>query len=231
MSSLCPTLRSLLALGFERRPPEYATYIVAYRFKFLDLKAFHAINRYYRKVVFLSGVFSSCDSIGEVQSQIPDNLDDERTTAAWVALALRSYRRDLSPFPQWLEQGMRDRHLVNLHPGSSPPPEPKRVASCIIDRDHARILRSRLRETINNLNDETDLSLAFDGRILTVAVGCRVHDALASGEAWPHKYSVTLPAGVMPMPARFTGHQVPIVVYDSFLVFGSRRLTLREPSS
>lgn len=227
---MCPTLRSLLALGFERRPPEYASVIVAYRFKFLDLKAFHAINRYYREVVFLSGVFNSGDCIGELQSQIPDDLDDERTAAAWVAMALRSYHKDLSPIPLWLKQGMRDHHLVNLHPESSAPPEPEHVASCIIDRDYARILRSRLRETIDDRDDGTDLTLTFDGRILTLTIGGHVHEALASGEPWPHEYHVTLPAKVMPMPARFAGHEVRVVVYDRFLVFGSRRLTLSEPS-
>ena len=32
------------------------------------------------------------------------------------------------------------------------------------------------------------------------------------------------------MPARFTGRQVPVVVYDSFLVCGSLHLTLSELS-
>lgn len=67
MSDLCPTLRSLLALGFERRPPEYASHIVAYRFTCLDLKAFHAINRYFCKVVFLSGVLHTRASMSRVK--------------------------------------------------------------------------------------------------------------------------------------------------------------------
>ena len=125
---------------------------------------------------------------------------------------------------------MCDSHLVHLCHGSSAPPGPKPVAGCTIDRDHARVLRSRLRETIGDRDDEADLSLAFDGRILTVTVGCRVHASLASGEPWPREYRVTLPAGVVPLPTRFTGHIVRVVVYDSFLVFGSGRLNLSEPS-
>ena len=230
MSDLCPTLCSLLALGFERRPKEYVSDIVGYRFRFLDLKAFHAVNRYFREVVFLNRVLNTGRTIGQVDCQIPDDLDDPRTTAAWVAMALGPYHRELAPIPPWLEQGARDKHLVNLRRRSSAPPAPSPVASCTIDRDHARILRRRLRETIDNHDDGTDLSVTFDGRILTVTVGDRVHATLASGEAWPQKYHVTLSAGTMPTPARFTGHQVPVVVYDSFLVFGSLQLTLSEPS-
>lgn len=132
--------------------------------------------------------------------------------------------------PIWLEQGTRDSHLVDLHHGTLAPPTPKQVASCVIDRDHARVLRSRLRRTIDDLDDGADLSFAFDGRVLTITVGCHIHEALASGEPWPREYRMKLAAGMMPMPARFAGYEVRVVVYERFLMFGSRALNLREPS-
>ena len=229
MSALCPTLRCLLALGFDRRPPKYHSDIVGYRFRFLDLEASHGVNQYFRHVVFLNGVLNTRRTIGLVDSQIPDDLADERTAAAWVAMAIGSCHRDLAPLPPWLEQGIRDKHLVNLSHGSSAPPAPSPVASCTIDRDHARMLRRRLQETMDDQHDEIDLSFSFDGRVLTVTVGNRVHEVLASGEAWQREYRVILSAGAAPMPARFTVHPVPVVVYEGFLLIASLRLTLCEP--
>ena len=230
MSDLCPTLVSLLALGFGRRPPKYDSDIVGYRFRFLDLEASHGVNQYFRHVVFLSGVLTTGLAIGHVESQIPDDLDDPRTAAAWVAMALGSRVRDLDPLPHWLKQGMRDKRLVNLHHGSPAPPGPKQVASCTIDRDRARILRRRLTEAIAELPTTSDLSFAFDGRVFAVVVGNQRHEALATGEAWPQDYHVETQPGVVPLPARFTDHRVPVVVYDNFLVFGSLRLSLSKPS-
>lgn len=229
MSDLCPTLVSLLALGFERRPPKYHSDIVGYRFRFLDLQASHGVNQYFRAVVFLNGVVNTGRSIVQVESQIPHDLENPRMAAAWVAMALRSHLRDLGPLPRWLDQGKGDKHLVNLHYGSPAPPEHKEVASCMIDRDHARILRRRLRETIAEQPAAIDLSFAFDGRVLAVAVGDHRHEALAIGEAWSQDYRVELPPGVVPLPARFTDHWVPLVVYDSFLACGSLRLSLAIP--
>ena len=230
MSDLCRTLVPLLALGFDRRPPKYHSDIMGYRFRFLDLEAWHGVNQYYRRVVFLNGVSNTGHTIGQVESQIPDDLGDTRTAAAWVAMALRSHIRDLGPLPRWLEQGVSDQRLVNLHHGSTARHYPKQVASCRIDRDHARTLRRRLRETIAELPAANDLSFAFDGRVLGVAVGNHRLESLATGEAWPQDYRVTLPPGVVPLPARFTDRRVTVVVYDSFLACGSLRFSLSEPS-
>lgn len=231
MSDLCPTLRCLLELGFELRPPEYGTDIVGYRFKFLDLKAFQGVNRYFRDVVFLTGVLNTGRTIGEIDSEIPQDLCDKRTVAAWVAMGLGSDRRDLSPYPRWLELGAQDAQLINLNHGSPSPPELKTVARCTIDLDHARTLRQRLRETVAaGGGDPMDASFTFDGRVFGVTVATRSHEALASGEPWPRDYRVVLSPGTIPMPARFTGHRVAVVVYETFLRVGSLPLPLSEPS-
>lgn len=229
MSELCPTLSSLLALGFDQRPPSYHIDVVGYRFRFLDLEAAHGVNQYFRHVVFLTGVLNMGRTIGLVDNQIPDDLEDYRTVAAWVAMALDPHLDDLAPLPGWLEQGVHDRHLVLSHEWY--PTYPERVAGCTIDIDHARVLRRHLRETIaEHEGHHMDVSFGFDGRVLGIAAGTKVHEALASGEPWPREYGVTLPPGTIPMPARFTGYQVAVAVYDTFLRVGSLQLLLSEPS-
>ena len=102
--SACDRLRGLWRRSFERpvpharlhcspwastvRPPKYHSEIVGYRFRFLDLEASHGVNQYFRHVVFLNGVLNTGRTIGLVNSQVPDDLADERIAAAWVAMAI-----------------------------------------------------------------------------------------------------------------------------------------------
>ena len=224
MTNPCLTLRSLLALGFERRPPEYVADIVGFRFRFLDLKAWRGVNRYFCEVVFLGGVLDTGRTIAEVQGEIPPDLQDERTTAAWVAMALGSLCRDLQPLPAWLEQGIRDRGLVKLRLGTPASPEAKRVASCRVDRDQARVLRRNLRATVDH-GDDTEMLFSFDGHVLSIALADQVYRVVASGQQWMDGYCVTTSPD-QALPARFPHPQVDVVVYDGFLRFGSRLLKM-----
>lgn len=228
MSDLCPTLRCLLALGFERRPSELFHAVVGYRFQHLDLEAAHGVNKHFRDVILLSGVLNTGRTIGLVDSEIPDDLDDERVVAAWVAMAVPSEIRDFGPVPDWLSQGVRDHHLVNLQHASSAPPQPKPVAICMIDREHARILRRGVQKSMNEQREGINVSVAFDGRVFDVTVGSHGHEALASGDAWPQRYRLAPPPGTLPVPARFANDQVPVVVYENFLAFGSRRVPIGD---
>ena len=95
MSGPCPTLDSLISLGFERREPQHGAETVGYRFVHLDLVACHVMNLYAREVVLLSGVVETRRTLSIVESQIPNDLGSPSEAAAWVSYALKSDKREL----------------------------------------------------------------------------------------------------------------------------------------
>ena len=95
MSGPCPTLDSLIALGFERRTTQAGLEGVGYKFVHLDLDAVHVMNMYARYVVLLSGVINTARTVALVESQIPGDLGSALEAAAWVSYALKSNRSQL----------------------------------------------------------------------------------------------------------------------------------------
>ena len=88
----CPTLDSLIALGFEPRKTGVQVEevkAVCYRFACLDLDARHVMNLYARQVILLSGVLNTGRTLATIESQIPDDLGNAFEAAAWVSYALK----------------------------------------------------------------------------------------------------------------------------------------------
>ena len=193
MSSSCPTLDSLIALGFERREPRFGMETVGYKFKHLDLVASHGMYMYARYVVMLSGVDSTGRTLGTAESQISPDLGSALEAAAWLSYALKSYKSDLEPLPDWFVEGERHWDLIPIVARQRAyEARPK----CYIDRDYARPLRRNLLEDISWLREESEMTVSFDGRVLSIVHGHRVHEVLASGDSWPSPYRVLVHPGV-----------------------------------
>ena len=137
MSGRCPTLDSLIALGFERQRPESGD-ILCYRFASLELVAMHpditgrgamagvpsalrptfsgeyleTMNQYKGYVVWLTGTPVTPRTVSEIQNPLPPDLSSAPEAAAWVSYVLRSHRSDLGPLPDWFVEGERHWDLV-----------------------------------------------------------------------------------------------------------------------
>ena len=111
LSDPCPTIDSLIALGFERREPKYGAETAAYRFPNLELEAIHVMNLYARYVVLLSGFLNTGRTMATIEDQIPTDLESALEAAAWVSYALRSHKSDLGPLP-----GLVRRRRTSLGP-------------------------------------------------------------------------------------------------------------------
>ena len=232
MSGSCPTLDSLVALGFERwqgqrrpggygegsadalfaihalREPALGADAVVYGFAAFGLFCSHTMSRYMRMTVRVHGVISTRRTLSEIDTEIPDHLEDPLEAAAWVSYALRSHRSDLEPLPDWFVEGERHWNLVAPAREEITARERRRAyeasPKCYIDRDYARPLRRNLQEEISWLDGEAEMTFSFDGRVLTIDFGGHVHEVVASGDSWPPSYQVivspetTLPARLPP---------------------------------
>ena len=217
MSGPCPTLDSLIALGFERRDPCVGSETVGYKFTSLDLVASHVMNLYGRYIVSLRGVLYTGRTVAEVESQIPNDLESPTAAAAWVSYALRSHRSDLEPLPDWLVEGERHWDLIPFV-GEARERERAYEASpkCFIDRDYARLLRRNLVHEISWLTEESEMTFSFDGRVLSIEICGRVYEVLATGDSWPSSYRVVV-SRESKLPARFMSSSVDVIVLDGHL--------------
>lgn len=150
--ALPPTLSSLLSLGFQRRPDSYGMLTVGYRFPVLDLTASDSVSFDLSPAVLLSGVLHTSRTIAEIHSEIPPDLETPEQAAAWVSYALWPHRSELEPLPDWLLLGEQYWDLI---PSVRRQREYERRPRCLVERDHARILRRSLQAALSQL-DSTD---------------------------------------------------------------------------
>ena len=227
MSGPCPTIDSLIALGFEPRETQSGLDQFCYRFPNLDLVAGHVMNRYARYVVLLTGVIETARTLAIIETQIPPDLGSASEAAAWVSYALKSHRSQLEPLPGWFVQGERHWDLV-LPAQMEREAREKQQAyeacpKCYIDRDYARPLRHNLLEEFSWLAGATEMTFKFDGRVLSMDLGGRVHEVIASGDSWPSSYQVIVSPETT-LPARFTSPTVVVSVFEGCVSLGGLRV-------
>ena len=227
MSDPCPTLDSLIALGFERRTTQGGLDGVGYRFVHLDLDAVHVMNMYARYVVLLSGVINTGRTVATVESQIPGDLGSALEAAAWVSYALGSHRSELEPLPDWFVEGERHWDLVPLERELRAAQERRRAyeacPKCFIDRDYARPLRRNLLEALSWVAEEREMTFSFDGRVLSISLCDRVHEVIASGDSWPSSYRVMVSPETK-LSARFMSSEVEVSVFEGDVLFDRLRV-------
>ena len=112
MSDEYPTLDALVALGFERREPEFGTEAVGYRFHYLDLKASATISRYFQPDVLLSGVLNTGRTLSQIEHHLPASLGTPQEAAC-----LGKLRSQIGP--------VRSRALASLVSGGRTPLGPR----------------------------------------------------------------------------------------------------------
>ena len=227
MSDLCPTLASLIEIGFERREPRIGMETVGFKFNALDLVASAGINRYFQTVVLLRGILQTKRTLGLVDSEIPPDLGSAREAAAWIGYALESHRSDLEPLPAWFLEGELHwdlipfvRHMRNY----------EARPQCYVDREYARTLRRKLRAALSEISKDTEMSFSFDGRVLSITLCGAVYEVIASGTNWTSTFSVMVCHGTA-LPTRFTSPTVEVSVFEGVLTFGNIRLKLCEATT
>ena len=227
MSDYCPTLSSLIELGFEHREPVVVSATVGYKFAQLDLTASHMMNMYARYVVVLGGTIDTGRTFAVVDHQIPDNLEEPLEAAAWISYALKDHRSNLGPLPEWFLAGEQQWELVTPAREEREARERNRAYAasprCYIYRDYARPLRRKLMEYFTWLSGETEMTVSFDGRVLSIGQEEQSHEVVASGDRWPSSFRVIV-SPESKLPTRFESEMVEVNVFEGFVRFDGIRL-------
>ncbi len=154
-----------------------------------------------------------------ISSEIPQDLVTPENAAAWVSYALNSHRQDLEPLPEWMLEGERNWYAI---PFVRRQRQYEARPRCLIDLEHARLLRRSLKEALSQLRGKATTTFHFDGRVLSVRVDGREYATLATGAPWPSGYEIVATRETK-LPARFTTAFVEISFFDDALRFGRLR--------
>lgn len=151
---------------------------------------------------------------------------------AVLAYSLEDYFKP--PFPDWLMEGLANEKSL---PWIEEAAEVARQAAlykarphCEIDRNFARILRTRLREFFENCSDQAIVSFHFDGQLLSVDFSATPLVIPASGKAWTDDFSVRANA-MIELPSRFRRGKVVVGIWSEELEFDDQRYPLYHPSN
>ena len=197
---------------------------LCYRFTDFDLVASPETKSIGHIVVTLSGARYTRRTLSMIEGEIPANLGTAEEAAAWASYALQSDKGKLEPLPNWFIEGERNWDLI---PFVREDRERKRAyeasPKCFIDRDYARPLRRNLEHEISWLDDETEMTFSFDGRVLSIEVCGRIYEVLASGDGWPSSYRV-LVSRESKLPTRFMSSRIEVNVLAGHLRVDGLRL-------
>jgi hypothetical protein len=214
------TIRSLRALGFTDRRPEYASTKLGYDMGGWDLTAQEMVNLSMVPIVSVTGLLHTPRILADIQIQMLQTFDQPEMAAAFLVFSLDQHKRDLKTLPDWWSLGEAN---LDLHPVVQERKEhEERMKAwrarpqCQMGVDHARLFRSQLRTAISELSGQANAQLFFDGQVLRVALPDKEIAVLASGEAWPHAVSWPLKAKTK-LPSRFKDHHVTLGFFEGNL--------------
>lgn len=214
------TMRSLRALGFTDRIPEYASTKLGYDMGGWELTAQEMINLSMVPIVLVNGILRTQNSLSMIEIQMLQTFDQPEMAAAFLVFGLDRHKKNLKTLPDWWSLGEAN---LDLHPVVQERKQhEERMKAwrarphCRIGADHARLFRRQLRAAISELSGQANARLFFDGQAIRLALSDKEIAVLASGEAWPHAVSWPLNAETR-LPGRFKSDVVTLGFFDGHL--------------
>lgn len=211
----------LLALGFVEDQTVISDRTPGLSFDFgnCKLSAGQYLNRWAIPVVYLSGVIADKRSVGEVGGELPLQFESAEQGLACLVFCLDGgASAGFTPAitPAWLAEGRRLRHLL--------PWERERAAyagrpHCYVQRDWVRLALKTLADQLGNVDDDTAVTIQFDGSVLTFRCAEKTIPMVADGLAWTVLYSIRAGA-LRRLPKRLMRERVEVSIWDSTLRIG-----------
>lgn len=182
-------------------------------------------------VVLINGTLNTGNTLASVNFAIPDNLQSPLEAAAWLAFELDDYKKELEPLPSWLMEGAEHWDLV-------PPAVKKKeliqrieervkayqvCPKCFIDRDYARLFRTKFRHTQSEFTECTSIVVGYSDRIFSINFANSKIEVIASGENWPLPYQVEITDNSR-LPPKFMEPEVTVCKFEGYLQFDGQRL-------
>jgi len=195
----------LLALGFTEDQTVMSDPQPGLSFDFgnFKLSASRLVNMRFVPVVLLGGVLVTKQSIGLMENELPLEVESFEQGVAYVAWCLDNAAGgtfEAASAPAWLTEGRRHRHLL---PWERQAAAYEARPRCSVRRDWARIAIKALAEQLATVDDNTPVTVWFDGSVLTIRCAEKVCAMPADGHAWTEPYLIR--AGALTQLTQFRG--------------------------
>jgi len=206
------------------------------RFNFgnFTLSASAVLSRWLQPVVLFTGVLTTSRTITEICFEMPRSEMSNELIAAWIVSNLDNAasggRFNAMREPDWLALGRQHQHLL---PWEIARAESAKEAMIYAARDHCTVDRRVLRFSLNALaelltkSDPADqVTIDFDGRVLSFR--CHGVETLmgATGDAWPCQYRVPAESLSKNLPKRLRQSQVEVGIWKTTLEIDRSRFEL-----
>ncbi|TVQ99294.1 MAG: hypothetical protein EA399_07835 [Desulfovibrionales bacterium] len=184
------------------------------------LSASVCINLSFHPVILFTGVFATKRKIGEINFEMPREVESDEQATAWLAWSLDQQigpnfvATDAIP---WLEIGRRNYDLL---------PWKRRHAAyesrtqCHVDRDWMRLALQKLRLALTLLPPDEMVYFGFDGEILKIETTEGLIAMPGVGIAWPLRASVSA-AKLVNLPRRLTVPSISVSYWEGNLRLGN----------
>lgn len=169
-----PLLNILIAIGFELK-----SNTLVYNFRRINIIANQSVNQYFQESIIFYGSYFGNNSVGEIDFQLPIEVDSFETGLAFIAFNLKGV--DIVDRPEWLQIGLTLQHIL--------PWEKDRIAynaapKALIEYDWFRLLIKKLRKKTEEVEDNHITIFSFENGILKVVSGNEVIAIHGSGNDW-----------------------------------------------
>jgi len=215
-----PTRDALREAGFKQNNTHIWTLCDTEK---LFVKASEETGRRYCPIIRVFGFVATRARMAEVDEEIPEMSDSREQALAYLRHALEPILSIVFPEgksePTWLTVGLLNRDLL---PWEQRIAALKKLPSCHVSRDWARLALRTLAAQIDLEQVATSVTFKFDGEILIIRCGSNVVVAPATGKPWDGEVGVALTV-LNQLPKRLMRSEVTFSASEDSFTIGSWR--------
>ena len=189
------------------------------------LSASAALGKYFEPVVLFTGVLATPRIIREICFEMPRSEMSKELIAAWIVWHIDRGGREpglnLVQEPDWLRLGRAHRHLLPWEIARAErAKELEDYAArpcCTVDRRVLRLSLNTLANVLAKTDPAAQVTVDFDGRVLSFRCGGMETLMGASGNAWPCSYHVVAKSLSENLSKRLMRPQVHVGIWQTTL--------------
>lgn len=183
------TWAMLLCLGFGRKHARTADLV--FHFGSLKLSASRVMSTRFDDVVLFTGALATEREVSEVDFEMPLHIQSFEQGMAWIVWHLDRAAPEGEFIPKhdvdWVAEGRQNKHLL---PWVIEMAAYEARPHCIVRRDWLRVAIKTMKETLTGTENETLITFAYSGGVLTIRYVGKVVALPAEGSDWPNVYSI-----------------------------------------
>lgn len=218
------TFNVLLEFGFKPGVNQAGFPCLILHLGAFKLFATEAVNMSFVDVITFRGTWYTGRECGEVDFELPRQMDSAAQCAAWLVYKLNESSKHLIAESHinydWFEIGKNSELEL---PWKRREADYNSRPHCIIDRSWLKLALSSFSTALENVQDEHCVTISFRDRILLIRCGEQVIPSPGSGEPWSEDILIKVADfKLMHLPRRILENPVLIDVWDGYMRIGNR---------